>query len=124
MAESVGERFVTAIATRDAEGLSALLAPKVDFRGLTPKRFWEASTPEQVVDVVLGNWFEETDHIESVRRLEVGEDVGDVQRVGYRFDITNGDGPSVVEQQAYYWAEAEKIHYLRIVCSGFRPRTT
>lgn len=124
MAGSIGERFVTAIAKRDAEGLSALLASKVDFRGLTPKRFWEASTPEQVVDVVLGNWFEETDHIESVRRLEVGEDVGDVQRVGYRFDITNGDGPSVVEQQAYYWADAEKIYYLRIVCSGFRPRTT
>ncbi len=124
MSESIGERLVTAIAKRDAEGLTALIAPEVDFRGLTPRRFWEARTPAEVLDVVLGNWFEESDHIETIRALEAGEPVGDVQRVGYRFDITNGDGPAVVEQQAYYHATDGRIDYLRVVCSGFRPRTT
>ena len=122
MTESIGERFAAAIAERDTDGLTALLAPVIDFRGLTPRRFWEATTPAEVLDVVLGNWFEESDHIDAVAHVETGEKVGDVQRVGYRFHVSNGDGPSVVEQQAYFHVTDDRIDYLRVVCSGFRPR--
>jgi hypothetical protein len=123
MKDTLAEGFVTAIAKHDSAALMRLLAPDVDFRGLTPKRFWEANTPAEVVDVVLGHWFEESDHIDAVTALEHGEDVGDTRRVGYRFDITNADGSSTVEQQAYYRADGGQLTYLRIVCSGYRPQS-
>jgi hypothetical protein len=119
---SVGEAWVRAIADRDVDGLKAMLADEVSFKGLTPRRFWEAATPDEVAEVVFDNWFEESDQIDAAS-TEEGEDVEDVGRVGYRFEITNPDGPHVVEQQAYYRATDGRIDYLRIVCSGFRPRT-
>jgi hypothetical protein len=122
MPESIAERLVHAIAGHDAPALAGLLAAEVDFRGLTPGRFWEARTPDEVVDVVLGHWFAETDHIDEVRTVEHGDDVGDTHRVGYRFDITNPDGHSTVEQQVYYRTTDGHLSYLRVVCSGFRPR--
>ena len=123
MTETLGERFAHALAARDATGLSALLTDDVDFRALTPSRFWEGQDPGSVVDAALGHWFEESDHIESVRRVEVGEDVGEVHRVAYRFDVSNADGRSSVEQQAYYKVADGRISYLRMICSGFQPRT-
>ncbi len=122
MTDALAEGFVDAIAKHDSATLMRLLAPDVDFRGLTPGRFWEANSPTAVVEVVLGHWFEESDRIDAVAALEHGDDVGDTRRVGYRFDITNADGQSTVEQQAYYRANDGHLTYLRIVCSGFRPR--
>ena len=40
---TLGTQFVDALAARDRERLRALLHPQVDFRGLTPNRFWEAT---------------------------------------------------------------------------------
>lgn len=122
MSGDLAERFVHAIAERDRLALEALLRPDVDFRGLTPGRSWEAGSPADVVKVLLDHWFEETDHIEAITRLERGEDVADVKRVGYRFDVTNDGGPQTVEQQAYYRVSDGRLSYLRILCSGFRPR--
>ena len=117
-----GEELVRAIASRDADGLRGLFADAVDFKGLTPGRLWEAGTPDEAVDIFLGSWFEETDRIDAVDHTD--EDVvSDTQRVGYRFAITNPDGPQVVEQQAYFRETDGRIDYLRVVCSGFRPRT-
>ena len=123
MTTHVAERFVRAIAEHDRTALAALFSPDIDFRGLTPRRSWEAATPPEVVDVVLGHWFEDTDHIEAVTRIEHGDDVADVQRVGYRFDISNEGGPQTVEQQAYYRLTDGQLSYMRVVCSGFRPRS-
>ena len=51
----IGERFVRAIAAKDRQGLLDLLAPHIDFRAMTPSRFWEASSAAEVVDeVILG----------------------------------------------------------------------
>ena len=123
MTDTPAEGFVEAIAKNDSAALMRLLAPDVDFRGLTPGRFWEANTPAEVVDVVLGHWFGAGDHIEAVTALEHGADVGDTRRVGYRFEITNADGQSTVEQQAYYRVSDGHLTYMRIVCSGYRPRS-
>ena len=123
MTDTLAEDFVKAIAKHDSTALMRVLAPDIDFRGLTPGRFWEASTPSEVVDVVLGHWFAENDHIDAVTALEQGDDVGDTHRVGYRFDITNADGQSTVEQQAYYRGDNGHLTYVRIVCSGYRPRS-
>jgi hypothetical protein len=115
-----GERWVAAIAARDSAGLESLLSSDVDFRGLTPRRAWEGTTPDEVRDVVLGTWFGEGVTIDRVEEVST-DAVGDTQRVGYRFLTTTGDGPHLVEQQAYYRCEGDAIGYLRIVCSGYRP---
>ena len=116
-----GQRFAAAIVSRDIEQFKSTVSNAVDFKGLTPGRFWEASSPEEVVDVVLGTWFEESDHITG-HEVSDGDDVADTHQVRYRFEITNDDGPHVVEQQVYYRADAnDRIEYARIVCSGYRP---
>ena len=45
----LGERFVRALAAKDFTGVAAVLHPEVDFRGMTPGRFWEATGPDQVI---------------------------------------------------------------------------
>ena len=47
--------------------------------------------------------------------------ISDRQHVAYQLRIANADGDFVVEQQAYFSADDEKIDYIRILCSGFRP---
>jgi ketosteroid isomerase-like protein len=116
----LGARFAEALAAKDTRTLSELLAPDIDFRGLTPRKFWEAGDPAGVLEVLFDNWFETEDHIEGVEVYE-GDPVADTGHVGYRLAITNPDGPHVVEQQAYYRAEDGRIGYLRVLCSGYRP---
>jgi hypothetical protein len=118
---TTGRRFAEAIATRDQDAFAGTLANAVDFKGLTPGRFWEASSPGEVADVVLGTWFEESDHIVEHEVID-GDDVADTHLVSYRFDITNDDGRHVVEQQVYYRVDPnDRIDYARVVCSGYRP---
>jgi hypothetical protein len=117
----VGERFAKAMARKDAPAMLELLDPQVDFRGLTPGRFWEAgSAAELVDDVILGHWFEPTDRIESIEGIERGI-VADRHRVAYQFRIANDDGAFIVEQQAYFEVADDRITLLRVMCSGYRP---
>ena len=117
---TVGERWVSAIAARDRAGLAALLTDEVDFRGLTPRKAWEGTTPADVVDVVLGTWFSDGTSIDDIEQVTT-DDVADTHRIGYRFRTTTADGPHLIEQQAYYRDDGDRIDYLRIVCSGYRP---
>lgn len=117
----LGTRFARALAAKDAGALHDVLAPGVDFRALTPNRFWEATSAAEVVDsVLLGAWFEPTDHIDSLESVTC-DSVADRERVTYLLRVTNCDGPFLVEQVAYYAAEADRIGWLRVMCSGFRP---
>jgi hypothetical protein len=117
----IGERFARAVAAKDAPALLGLLAPEIDFRAMTPSRFWESNSAVEVVDdVVLGKWFEPTDLIESIEGIEQ-DVVIDRERVGYRFRVTNADGAFIVEQQAYLGVQDDRIAWLRIMCSGYRP---
>jgi hypothetical protein len=122
MTGTPGERFVTALAAKDVDGLRAVLAPTVDVRALTPGAFWEASTADDFVErVALGQWFEPTDDITGVVHVDRGDDVGARHRVGYRLTVTNDDGDFVVEQQAYYEDDGDRITWLRILCAGYQP---
>jgi hypothetical protein len=47
--------------------------------------------------------------------------VADRERTSWRLAGHNGDGPFVLEQQAYYSAEGGRIVWIRVLCSGFRP---
>lgn len=113
-----------AIAARDAAALLGLLADGVDFKAMTPSKFWEESSAASVVDkVILGKWFEESDHIDAIDAIECTSVAGR-QRVGYRFHVTNADGEFAVEQQAYYDVVDGRIAWMRVICAGFLPIAT
>lgn len=117
----LGERFARALAAKDAVGLHDVLAPDVDFRAMTPNRFWESSSAEEVVStVLLGTWFAPSDRVEAVESLS-GDSVADRERVTYRLRVTRDDGPHLVEQVAYYVTDGDRITWLRVMCSGYRP---
>jgi hypothetical protein len=120
MHNGIGERFAQALAKKDIAGLLDVLDSEVDFRGLTPGRFWEASSAKALVDdVLLGAWFEADDHIESLEDVQLGL-VADRDRVSYLLRVSNPDGLFLVEQQAYFGVENDRINWLRILCSGYR----
>jgi hypothetical protein len=117
---SLGRRFAEAIGAKDRVGLGDLLADEIDFKGLTPRKFWEAGNPDEVAEIVFGTWFEDEDRILEVHVTD-GEPVEDTEQVTYRFAIENPDGPHTVEQTVYYRGDGDRIDYLRVVCSGYRP---
>ena len=116
----LGAEFARALATKDIDRLTALIHSEVDFRGMTPSRTWEAGDRDSVLDILLGSWFEDTDEIQSVERLET-DAFADRHRVGYRLAIKNPDGHFLVEQQAYLTQRRGQISWMRVLCSGYRP---
>src|SRR5262245_25699920 len=98
---TLGARFARALAAKDFETIDSLLHPEVDFRGMTPSRFWEAHTPAEVIDGVLRLWFEDSDHIDRLLEVETGRVVRR-DWVRYRVEVTNPDGRFEVEEQVYY----------------------
>jgi hypothetical protein len=119
-ATTLGAEFAAALAAKDVARLEQLLHPEIDFRGLTPRRHWEASGPEAVISGVLLRWFEESDEILALEQLET-DAFADRERIGYRFSVRNPDGLFLVEQQAYVSVREGQIGWMRVVCSGFRP---
>src|SRR5262245_39558370 len=97
---TLGSEFAHALQPKDAQRLGELLAPDVDFRAVTPNYSWEANSPDEVVSIVFGRWFEDSDEIRALERVETDE-FADRERVGYRFSIENPEGRFLVEQQAY-----------------------
>lgn len=121
MAELVGEQFARALADKDAVGLKRLLRSDVDFRAMTPGKFWEATDVDVIVDeTMLGTWFDAERRITEVLAIEA-DTVGSLGRVGYRFKVKRPEGEFVIEQQAYFETDGEEISWLRIMCSGFQP---
>jgi hypothetical protein len=59
--------------------------------------------------------------VTSVLAIET-DSIGSLERVGYRFEVQRPDGEFVIEQQAYFATDGEKISWLRIMCTGFLPR--
>lgn len=119
-ASSLGAEFARALAAKEFDRIGELLHPKVDFRGLTPNRNWEATDADSVVNAILPQWFEDSDEIVSLERLD-DDAFADCGRVGYRFRVRNPDGHFLVEQQAYMHERDGRIGWMRVVCSGFRP---
>jgi hypothetical protein len=117
---SLGSSFAAALALKDFDRIRELLHPEIDFRGLTPNFVWEGKDPETVVNAVLRQWFEDSDELLELLRLET-DAVVDRERVGYRFLVRNPDGLFEVEQQAYMAERDGRIGWMRTVCSGFRP---
>ena len=121
MTMTAGERFARGIAAKDAPALFEVLAPDLEFRAMTPGRFWESTSATEVVnDMIFGRWFEPSDRIEALEAVECGA-VVDRERVLYRFRVHNDEGAFVVEQQAYLRVRDDAIVWLQIMCSGYVP---
>lgn len=120
--ERVGAEFARALAVKDFDRIRDLVDPEIDFRGMTPRRSWEASDPEALISEVLRQWFEDSDEIEGLEHLET-DAFADRERVGYRFKVRNPDGLFLVEQQAYLEARDGRIVWMRVLCSGLRPES-
>jgi hypothetical protein len=119
-AAELGRAFVEAIVAKDAEGIASTLDPEIDFRGMTPNYEWRATTPEEVVEIVLGSWFEPQDLVREILDVETLP-IADRHRLRYRFRVECPDGEYFVEQQAYFDAPDGRITRMSAVCSGFRP---
>ena len=120
MTETLGARFARASAEKDVDALRGVGSDEDGFRAVSPGGAWEGASPDDVVDAVFGFWFETSDRIERADVAD-GDTVADTAHVSYRFDLVNSDGDFVAEQQVYYRGEGT-IDYLRVLCSGFRPR--
>lgn len=118
--DTLGARFATALSAKDSNAILELLHPEIDFRGMTPGRTWEPGGPQEVLSVLLDNWFEDSDEIEGVDRIE-SDAFADRQRVEYRFRVRNPGGRFVVEQTAYLSDRDGQIDWMRVLCSGYRP---
>jgi len=117
---TLGIAFAEAFAAKDYDRFRELAHPEIDFRGLTPNRFWEAHDPECVITEILQLWLEPSDEVQALEHVET-DTLVDRERVGYRLSVTNPDGRFVVEQQAYLAERDGRIGWMRVVCSGFRP---
>jgi hypothetical protein len=119
---SLGGEFAEALFEKDFDRVRRLMDPSVEFRALTPRRSWEPADVDELIDGVLKVWFDDSDELERLVSIETGE-VADRERVSYRFQGRNPEGPFVIEQQAYYAARDGRIAWMRVLCSGFRPPT-
>ncbi len=68
---SLGTDFARALAAKDSDRIRELIHPQIDFRGLTPSRFWEASDGDELLSVLFQNWFEDDDQIEALESVEL-----------------------------------------------------
>lgn len=118
--ERAGPAFAHALAARDFDKLRSLLDPEVEFRALTPRRSWEADGDSPTVDL-FRNWFDDATVIEQVDQVDL-DAVGDRQHLVYRFSGHDDDAPFVIEQQVYFTERDGRIDWMRMMCSGFRPR--
>ena len=93
MTQTLGEEFARAVAAKDHDRIAELLHSDLDFRAMTPKRFWEASDVDGVIDA-LNVWFGETDHIEGIDAL-AARHLADRERVD-RLQVRNDEGDHLV----------------------------
>lgn len=117
---TIGADWARAWTSKDFERAQELMSPDIDFRALTPKKFWEETSAEAVIANVFRKWLSDTDEPDGVEHIET-DTVVDTERVGYRFSITNPEGEFVIEQQAFLRTSEGRINWIRIVCSGKRP---
>jgi hypothetical protein len=118
-AELLGPAFAHAVARRDFAQVAELLCPDVEFRAVTPRRFWEADTAEETLRI-LATWFNPNRVVDEVLALST-DLIGDRQSVTYRFAGEEEQRGFAIEQHAYYTARDDRIGWMRLVCSGFRP---
>ena len=117
---SAAHDLVEAIVAQDLSRAASLLHPEIDFRAMTPRKVWEADGPAEI-EAIFRKWFASPgEEIHSIEATESAT-IQDATRVGWTVRISDADGPSVFEQQAYVRERDGRIGWLRVMCSGWRP---
>jgi TusA-related sulfurtransferase len=117
--QNVGESFVNALADRDFERLSAVIADDVRFRLLLPKGPQAHSGVAETVEVLV-RWYGDVDelHVES-SSVEV---VAGRLVLMYRFRLHDEDGWQVIEQHVVADVAPDgRLEKIDLLCSGFLP---
>jgi hypothetical protein len=111
--------FAGALATRDFERLTAMLAADVRMRALIPPGFVEISGADAAV-AKFASWFGDAEEVELI---DSGSDgFADRLHVFYRLRVRRpGDFPRLVEQHLLCALDGDRIDSLDLVCAGFRP---
>ncbi len=117
----LGTAFATALGAKDFTAIEAVLSDDVDFRAMTPRKFWEMASAKEVVADALSVWFDEGDNIEALESMAVRPAAGDRWHLAYRLRVSNDDGPHTVEQQAYFDCANGRITWMRVMCAGYIP---
>ncbi len=116
---SLGTEFARAFGARDRERIRELVGSEFDFRALTPRKIFEASDADRLLEILFDTWIVEGDEITAIEKLE-HDSFADRERVGYRFRIANERGQYLLEQQAFVTERDGRIAWMRLVCSGWR----
>ena len=117
--DAPARRFVTALAARDFDGLSAAFAPDARFRYLVPPGPGE-HTGNASIAAKFRQWFGDADRLE-VQQILI-EALPDRLSARYRFRVHREDGWEVVEQQTFLDVDEDgRIAAIDLLCSGFRP---
>jgi hypothetical protein len=115
---SVGQRFLTAFATRDYTQVEACFHPQAQFRALIPPGLQEAADAAGATGH-LRSWFGDADRFEMVDPMV--EPVSDLLHIAYRLRVHDADGWQLFEQQAYCHTDDGRIEAMDLLCSGPRP---
>jgi hypothetical protein len=113
--------FAQAVAAKDWPAVRGLLDERVEIRGMTPRRFWEADSAQGAVGVIA-TWFGPDEVIGEVLGIDTGA-FADRQRAGYLLRVRRPTGSFLIEQQACSAVAEGGICWLRIMCSGFAGRS-
>lgn len=116
--DNPGTTFAQALASKDEPAVRAVTSPDLDFRAMTPGRFWEARTQDELLEILFVNWLAPDDEVVELLSVRTGE-VSTRQHVTYRLHLRNADGDSLMEQQMYYETADGRIRWARVMCSGF-----
>ena len=116
---SLGVEFARAFGARDRDWIRRLVDPELDFKALTPRRHWEATGADELLEILFDSWIVDSDEIRAIEKLDRDMFV-DRERVGYRFRVANAKGEYLVEQQAFVTERDGRIAWMRVVCSGYR----
>jgi len=116
---SLGVDFARAFGARDRERIRELVGPELDFKALTPRRWWEAADADGLLEILFDIWIRDGDEIRAIEKL-ARDMFADRECVGYRFRVANEKGEYLVEQQAFVTERDGQIAWMRLVCSGWR----
>ena len=115
IAESgLANALTDAIVARDVSRAVALLHPEIDFRAMTPNKFWEASGPAEV-DAIFRDWLEDPD--EELQSIEATQPVALLNTVRTGWVVHISDAPSATR-------EARTSSSSRRTCASATGRST